>query len=58
MTPPRSEGFVRMPDAHIGYLAWGWVTMGQVLSLPMILGGILMLALAYRHAGQPSPAAR
>ena len=31
--------FVREPDANIGYLAWGWLTMGQVLSLPMILAG-------------------
>jgi phosphatidylglycerol:prolipoprotein diacylglycerol transferase len=40
--------FVRVPDAHIGYLAFGWVTMGQVLSLPMVLFGILLLVLAYR----------
>ncbi len=40
---------VRLPDAHIGYLAFGWVTMGQVLSAPMILFGILLLFLAYRR---------
>ncbi|MGQ9659357.1 MAG: prolipoprotein diacylglyceryl transferase [Thermochromatium sp.] len=40
--------FVREPDAHIGYLAFGWLTMGQLLSLPMVLGGALLLALAYR----------
>lgn len=40
--------FVRLPDAHIGYLAFDWVTMGQVLSLPMILGGALLLVLAGR----------
>ncbi len=40
---------VRMPDAHIGYLAFGWVTMGQVLSAPMILFGLLLLFLAYRR---------
>ena len=39
--------FVRLPDAHIGYLAFGWVTLGQVLTLPMILGGIAMMFLAY-----------
>jgi phosphatidylglycerol:prolipoprotein diacylglycerol transferase len=39
--------FVRLPDAHIGYLAFGWVTMGQVLTLPMILAGILLLGVAY-----------
>lgn len=30
---------VREPDVQLGYLAFGWVTMGQVLSLPMILLG-------------------
>ena len=43
-----SVEFVRQPDAHIGYLAFDWLTMGQVLSLPMLLAGALMLALAYR----------
>ncbi len=41
--------FVRLPDAHIGYLAFGWLTMGQVLSLPMLLAGIGMIWLAYRR---------
>ncbi len=43
--------FVRLPDEHIGYLAFGWFTMGQLLTLPMIAGGIIMLALARRDAG-------
>lgn len=35
--------FVRLPDAHLGYLAFNWLTMGQVLTLPMLmLGGFLM----------------
>lgn len=38
--------FVREPDQHIGYLAFGWVTMGQILSLPMVIGGLLILILA------------
>ncbi len=41
--------FVRVPDSHLGYLAFGWVTMGQILSLPMILCGALMLVLAHRR---------
>lgn len=41
--------FVRLPDEHIGYLAFNWVTMGQVLSLPMIFGGLGLLAWAYRQ---------
>jgi phosphatidylglycerol:prolipoprotein diacylglycerol transferase len=41
--------FVREPDAHLGYLAFGWVTMGQVLSLPMILFGTGLMWWAYRR---------
>ncbi|HID80880.1 MAG TPA: prolipoprotein diacylglyceryl transferase [Chromatiales bacterium] len=40
--------FVRVPDSHIGYLAFDWLTMGQLLSLPMIVFGVLLLFLAYR----------
>lgn len=43
--------FVREPDAHLGYLAFGWVTMGQVLSLPMVVAGLILLGLARRRAG-------
>lgn len=41
--------FVRVPDAQLGYLAWDWLTMGQVLCLPMILGGIGLIAYAYKR---------
>jgi phosphatidylglycerol---prolipoprotein diacylglyceryl transferase len=40
--------FVRLPDAHIGYLAFGWLTMGQLLSVPLIVLGAALLWLAYR----------
>ena len=39
--------FARMPDHHIGYLAFGWVTLGQVLSVPMIAFGVILLGWAY-----------
>lgn len=42
--------FVRLPDAHIGYLALGWLTMGHLLSLPMIIGGLALLGWAYRDS--------
>jgi phosphatidylglycerol:prolipoprotein diacylglycerol transferase len=32
--------FFRQPDAHIGYLAGDWLTMGMILSTPMVLLGI------------------
>jgi phosphatidylglycerol---prolipoprotein diacylglyceryl transferase len=35
--------FVREPDAQLGYLAFGWLTMGQVLSTPLILLGVFWL---------------
>jgi len=41
--------FVRMPDAQLGYLAFGWVTMGQILSLPLILVGSGLMIYAYRR---------
>ncbi len=50
--------FVRLPDAHIGYLAFGWLTMGHVLTLPLLLLGLVLLGLAYRsgHSGRSGPA--
>lgn len=48
--------FVRLPDDHIGYLAFGWVTMGQVLTLPMIIGGIALIALAYKNGASTARA--
>jgi phosphatidylglycerol:prolipoprotein diacylglycerol transferase len=41
--------FVRQPDAQLGYLAFGWLTMGQLLSLPLIVVGAVLLTLAYRR---------
>ena len=49
--------FYRVPDAHLDYLALGWVTMGQVLSIPMILVGGLMLVMAYRSKNNKEAAA-
>ena len=40
--------FFRTPDAHLGFIAFDWLTMGQLLSLPMIMVGVLLLWLAYR----------
>lgn len=39
----------REPDAHLGYVAFGWVTQGQLLSLPMIVAGAALLVWAYRR---------
>ncbi|MGE6783987.1 prolipoprotein diacylglyceryl transferase [Ensifer adhaerens] len=42
--------FFREPDAQIGYLAGGWLTMGMLLSLPMALAGLWAIARARRAA--------
>lgn len=39
--------FFREPDAPIGYIAFGWLTEGQLLSIPLILVGILILLWAF-----------
>ncbi len=44
-----SVEFVREPDSHIGFDILGWMTRGQMLSLPMILAGIGFLIWAYRE---------
>jgi phosphatidylglycerol:prolipoprotein diacylglycerol transferase len=42
--------FVRVPDAHIGYLAWGWLTMGQLLTLPLIIFGLVLAWLVHKNS--------
>lgn len=44
--------FWREPDAHIGYLAFDWLTMGQLLSLPLLIAGIVLMWLACQR-GKP-----
>jgi phosphatidylglycerol---prolipoprotein diacylglyceryl transferase len=39
--------FIRLPDADIGYLAGNWLTMGMVLTAPMIVAGVLLFAFSY-----------
>lgn len=39
--------FVRVPDADKGYIAWDWLTVGQILTVPMILAGAAMMVIAY-----------
>jgi phosphatidylglycerol:prolipoprotein diacylglycerol transferase len=40
---------VRLPDANIGYLVGDWLTMGMLLSTPMILIGVATMLYAYRR---------
>jgi phosphatidylglycerol:prolipoprotein diacylglycerol transferase len=45
-----SVEFFRQPDSQLGFLAGGWLTMGMLLSLPMIIAGLFILLIAYRTA--------
>ena len=40
--------FIREPDVQLGYLWGGWLTMGQLLSLPLVLAGIVILIYALK----------
>jgi phosphatidylglycerol:prolipoprotein diacylglycerol transferase len=40
--------FIRVPDVQLGYLSLGWVTMGQILSVPLIASGLFLLWLSRR----------
>lgn len=46
--------FYRMPDPQIGYLYGGWLTMGHLLCLPMIIGGLIMLVVVNRRLLVPA----
>lgn len=45
----------REPDANIGYVSGGWLTMGMLLSLPVIIAGIWAIWRG-RHAAARQPA--
>jgi phosphatidylglycerol:prolipoprotein diacylglycerol transferase len=44
--------FFREPDAQLGYLVGGWLTMGMVLSVPMVLIGLWAMWRANRAAAK------
>lgn len=44
--------FWRQPDPQLGFVAFGWMTMGQVLSIPMIVGGFIMFYVTMRSTKQ------
>ena len=41
--------FFREPDDHLGFVLLDGMTMGQILSIPMIVAGAILLCLAYRQ---------
>jgi phosphatidylglycerol:prolipoprotein diacylglycerol transferase len=46
--------FFREPDPQLGFL-WGGLTMGMLLSVPMIIAGIIIVVVAWRR-GPPARA--
>jgi phosphatidylglycerol:prolipoprotein diacylglycerol transferase len=44
--------FVRVPDPQYGYIAFDWLTMGQILCLPMVLVGVVIILWSIK---QPAP---
>ena len=44
--------FFREPDDHIGFIISEWLTMGMLLSLPMVLAGIVIMVFAYNSRGK------
>jgi phosphatidylglycerol:prolipoprotein diacylglycerol transferase len=49
--------FVRVPDQQIGYLAFGWLTEGQLLSIPLVFVGLGLLWLSRRSPVASAPVA-
>ena len=41
--------FFREPDPYKGFVAFDWMTMGQLLSLPMVLAGVALLLMPLRR---------
>ncbi|WP_094752504.1 prolipoprotein diacylglyceryl transferase [Psychromonas sp. CD1] len=43
--------FAREPDAQLGFLSFG-LTMGQMLSIPMLISGVILICYVYKKAGK------
>ena len=46
--------FVRVPDANLGYMTFGWMTRGQQLCIPMIVFGLYLLYSSNKFNNIPS----
>ena len=46
--------FYREPDVQLGFL-WGGVTMGMLLSLPLILAGLVLMLITTRRKAAEQP---
>jgi prolipoprotein diacylglyceryl transferase len=41
----------REPNPSVGFIAWGWLTMGQLLCIPMLIVGIVLITRGYFSTG-------
>jgi phosphatidylglycerol---prolipoprotein diacylglyceryl transferase len=48
--------FTREPDVQLGYIAWGWLTMGQLLSFAIGVVGVIWLIILHFRPPMPPPA--
>ncbi len=46
--------FFRQPDEHIGFVAFDWMTRGQMLTIPMILTGLFLIWYGYKRGVFPA----
>ncbi len=44
---------VDLPDVQLGYLYGGWLTMGQLLSLPILVAGLILVTYAATRRENP-----
>jgi len=42
--------FFRIPDAHLGFVMFDWMSKGQQLSIPMVIFGLVIFIMAYKKA--------
>jgi len=47
--------YFREPDQHLGLIN-GMISRGQILSMPMVLGGLALIIWAYRQANDTTTA--
>ena len=41
--------FFREPDSQLGFIAFDWLTMGQLLSIPMLIAGVILYLYAQKN---------
>ncbi len=47
--------FFREPDPQLGFILWGWVTMGQMLSVGLIVAGLAVWYASNEKGGYRAP---